>query len=346
MQDSTRYGQDNSLINKIKPMGTVSVAPMMDWTDRHCRYLHRLLSPHALLYTEMITTGAILHGDKERFLMFDEFEKPVALQLGGSKPSEMAQCAEFAQQFGYQEVNINVGCPSDRVQNGRIGACLMSEPQLVAQCVSEMKEKVDIPVTVKTRIGIDDFDSEEFLLDFVDTVANAGCDTFIIHARKAILKGLSPKENRSVPPLNYDRAYLIKREFPDLSVVVNGGIKTLDDIQQHWNKLDGVMIGREAYHNPFFLAEIEQQLFEQAALDRVDVLDKFILYVERQLTLGVSLQNMTRHILGLFAGQAGGKHWRRYLSENARHKNAGPEVLLAALQEMAPYQANLVASSR
>ncbi|MEO1889544.1 MAG: tRNA dihydrouridine(20/20a) synthase DusA [Cycloclasticus sp.] len=323
----------------------LSVAPMMDWTDRHCRYLHRLLSPHALLYTEMVTTGALLHGDKQRFLMFDEFEQPLALQIGGSNPSEMAQCAEFAQQEGYQEVNINVGCPSDRVQNGRIGACLMSDPQLVAHCVSEMRDKVDIPVTVKTRIGIDDFDSVEFLLNFVDTVSKAGCETFIIHARKAILKGLSPKENRTVPPLNYDRAYLIKREFPHLSVVVNGGIKAVEDIQQHWNKLDGVMIGREAYHNPFFLAEIERQLFNEGALDREAILHEFIRYVDRQLTTGVSLQHMTRHILGLFAGQPGGKYWRRYLSENARHKNAGSDVLLAALEEMAPYQANLVASN-
>jgi tRNA-dihydrouridine synthase A len=216
----------------------------------------------------------------------------------------------------------------------------MSEPVVVAQCVSEMRAKVDVPITVKTRIGIDDFDSPEFLLEFVETVAKAGCDTFIIHARKAILKGLSPKENRTVPPLNYDRAYLIKREFPDLSVIVNGGIKTIGDIQQHWAQLDGVMIGREAYHNPFFLAEIENQLFGQSTLARLEVLHQFIPYVERQLKLGVTLQSITRHILGLFAGQPGGKHWRRYLSENARFKNAGAEVLLKALTVMAPYQTN------
>jgi len=323
----------------------LSVAPMMDWTDRHCRYFHRLLSPHALLYTEMVTTGALLYGDKQRFLAFDNAEQPLALQLGGSDPLAMAQCAVFAQQAGYQEVNINVGCPSDRVQNGRIGACLMSEPALVADCVSEMKSKVDIPITVKTRIGIDDFDSAEFLLQFIEAVSKAGCDTFIIHARKAILKGLSPKENRSVPPLNYERAYLVKREFPHLSVVVNGGINTVEDIQQHWAKLDGVMIGREAYHNPFFLVGIEHQLFAQPMQDRVDVLHQFIPYVEQQLSLGVALQSITRHILGLFAGQPGGKLWRRYLSENARVKNAGPEVLLEALNKMLPYQPNLLASN-
>lgn len=315
----------------------LSVAPMMAWTDKHCRYLHRLLSPHALLYTEMLTTGALLRGNKQRLLAFNAAEQPLALQLGGSQPSEMAQCAVFAQDAGYQEVNINVGCPSDRVQNGRIGACLMSEPSLVAQCVSEMRARVDIPITVKTRTGIDDSDTLEFLLKFVETVSEAGCETFIIHARKAILKGLSPKENRTVPPLNYDRVYSIKREFPQLSIVVNGGIKSITDIQQHWAKLDGVMIGREAYHNPFFLTEIEHQLFSGQMRDRIDMLYQFIPHVKEQLTQGVALQSMTRHILGLFTGQPGGKHWRRYLSENARHKNAGPEVLHAALDEMTSY---------
>ena len=315
----------------------LSIAPMMDWTDRHCRYFHRLLSPDALLYTEMVTTGALLHGDKQRFLEFNDFEQPVALQLGGSSPDDMAACAKFAQEAGYQEVNINIGCPSDRVQNGRIGACLMSEPELVAQCVLQMRQCVDIPVTVKTRIGIDDLDSVEFLMEFVKTVSDAGCNTFIIHARKAILNGLSPKENRTIPPLNYERAYEVKKEFPSLSIVVNGGIDTVSDIQQHWQHLDGVMIGREAYHNPFFLAEIEHQLFQQPLLDRKAVLDAYIQYIEKQLILGVSLQNMTRHILGLFAAQPGGKHWRRYLSEHARHKGAGTEVLLGGLEAMAPY---------
>jgi tRNA-dihydrouridine synthase A len=319
----------------------LSVAPMMDWTDRHCRYFHRLISPNALLYTEMVTTGAVLHGDRERFLAFNAAEQPLALQLGGSNPSDMAQCAEYAQKAGFKEVNLNIGCPSDRVQNGRIGACLMSEPKVVAECVSAMREKVGIPVTVKTRIGIDDSDSLDFLLNFIGTVSDAGCETFIIHARKAILSGLSPKENRTIPPLNYRRAYRIKSEFPQLEVIVNGGIKTVDDIQEHLAHLDGVMIGREAYHNPIFLADIEHRLFQQPLLDREEVLDKFIPYVENQLSLGVSLQSMTRHILGLFAGQPGGKHWRRYLSENARAKNAGPEVLTAALNAMRPYHNNL-----
>lgn len=315
-----------------------SIAPMMDWTDRHCRYFHRLLSPSALLYTEMVTTGALIHGDKERFLAFDGFEQPVALQIGGSKPKDMATCAALAEHAGYQEVNINVGCPSDRVQNGKIGACLMSEPILVADCVSAMREKVDIPITVKTRIGIDDSDSLDFLLEFVRQVSNAGCETLIIHARKAILSGLSPKENRTIPPLKYDRAYQVKNVFPTLNVVVNGGIKDIGAIKQHWEKLDGVMIGREAYHNPYFLAEIEHELFNQPLIGREAILHRFLPYVEGQLTLGVPLQSISRHILGLFAGQRGGKHWRRYLSEHARHKGSGIDVLLAAYDEMQSFQ--------
>lgn len=315
----------------------LSIAPMMEWTDRHCRYFHRILSPHALLYTEMVTTGALLYGDRERFLLRDDFEKSVALQLGGSEPSAMAASAKFAEDAGFNEVNINVGCPSDRVQNGRIGACLMAEPNVVADCVSQMQNQVNIPVTVKTRIGIDDFDSLDFLLDFIEVVSNAGCDTFIVHARKAILKGLSPKENRTIPPLNYERVHQLKKAFPALTLVINGGINSVSAIKQQLSVLDGVMIGREAYHNPFFLAQIEQHLYQQAEPTRLSVLEKFIPYIEGQLTQGVSLQNITRHILGLFSGQPGGKHWRRYLSEHARLKNAGPEVLLAALDAMAPY---------
>lgn len=315
----------------------LSVAPMMEWTDRHCRYFHRLLSPNALLYTEMVTTGALLQGDTDRFLRFSPREQPLALQLGGSDPEAMAKCAILAQQAGYQEVNINVGCPSDRVQNGRIGACLMAEPQLVSDCVSAMKEQVDIPVTVKTRIGIDQQDSEAFLFDFIDTVSRGGCDVFIIHARKAILKGLSPKENRMIPPLNYQRAYQAKQAFPDLTIVINGGIKSTADISKHWAQLDGVMIGREAYHNPFFLAEIETQLFQHADVTRTQVLSDYLSYMDNQLTDGVALQSMSRHILGLFSGIPGGKHWRRYLSENARHKNAGTEVILAALEQVQRY---------
>ncbi len=322
---------------KLKISRKLSVAPMMEWTDRHCRYFHRLLSPNALLYTEMVTTGALLQGDTDRFLRFSPLEHPLALQLGGSDPEAMAQCAVLAQQAGYQEVNINVGCPSDRVQNGRIGACLMADPQLVSDCVSAMKEQVDIPVTVKTRIGIDQQDSEAFLFDFIDTVSSGGCDVFIIHARKAILKGLSPKENRTIPPLNYQRAYRAKKAFPDLTIVINGGIKSTADIANHWAQLDGVMIGREAYHNPFFLAEIEAQLFQHANVTRTQVLSDYISYMENQLTDGVVLQSMSRHILGLFSGIPGGKHWRRYLSENARHKSAGTEVILAALEKVQRY---------
>ena len=315
----------------------LSVAPMMDWTDRHCRYFHRLLSPSALLYTEMVTTGALLHGEKERFLRFNKVEQPLALQLGGSDPFGMSRCAEFAEKAGFKEVNINVGCPSDRVQQGAIGACLMASPSVVAACVNAMRDVVTIPITVKTRIGIDDKDSLNFLLDFIGTVAEAGCDTFIIHARKAILKGLSPKENRSIPPLNYERAYEVKRRFPNLTIVVNGGIKSVADIQRHWQNVDGVMIGREAYHNPFFLADVEQQLFDQPLIERLNVLHNYLPYVEKQLTEGVSLVNLTRPIFGLFAGQPGGKHWRRHLSEKARIQGAGPEMLLAAYEAMGPY---------
>ncbi|OUR82455.1 tRNA dihydrouridine(20/20a) synthase DusA [Cycloclasticus sp. 46_120_T64] len=318
---------------------------MMEWTDRHCRYFHRILSPNSLLYTEMVTTGALLYGDRQRFLLRDDFEQSVALQLGGSDPAAMTMSAKFAQDAGFHEVNINVGCPSDRVQSGRIGACLMAEAELVAQCVAEMRAKVDIPITVKTRIGIDDEDSLQFLLDFVGTVSEAGCDTFIIHARKAILQGLSPKENRTIPPLNYPRVYQLKATFPELTVVLNGGVNSIDGIQQHLRLLDGVMIGREAYHNPFFLTQVEQQLFAQAPTTRLAVLERFIPYIERQLSLGVRLQNITRHILGLFAGQAGGKHWRRYLSDHARLKNAGPEVLLEAFDAMKPHNSDLDAGA-
>lgn len=315
----------------------LSVAPMMDWTDRHCRYFHRLLSPNALLYTEMVTTGALLHGDKERFLGFNHAEQPLALQLGGSDPFDMARCAGFAEKAGFKEVNINVGCPSDRVQQGAIGACLMASPSVVAACVTAMRDAVTIPITVKTRIGIDKQDSLNFLLDFIGAVAEAGCDTFIIHARKAILKGLSPKENRSIPPLNYERAYEVKRRFPNLTIVVNGGIKTVVDIQQHWQNVDGVMIGREAYHNPYFLADIEHLLFERPLIERQNVLHNYLPYVEEQLVEGVSLVNLVRPIFGLFASQAGGKHWRRYLSEEARKHGAGPEVLLTAYEAMSPF---------
>ncbi len=324
------------------PMQRFSVAPMLDWTDRHCRHFLRLLSEHTLLYTEMVTTGAIIHGRGD-FLKYNETEHPVALQLGGSNPTDLAHCAKLAFERGYDEINLNVGCPSDRVQNGRFGACLMAEPQLVAECVSAMREVVDIPVTVKTRIGIDEQDSYQFLTDFVGTVhEKAGCDQFTIHARKAWLKGLSPKENREIPPLDYPRAYQLKADFPQLVIAVNGGIKTLEESKAHLQHLDGVMIGREAYQNPFLLAEVDQQLFnsDKAIVKRSDVVRAMYPYIEQQLTDGARLGHMTRHMIGLFQSLPGGRQWRRYISENAHKPGAGIEVVEAALEKI-PSELNL-----
>ncbi|MGF1762446.1 tRNA dihydrouridine(20/20a) synthase DusA [Aliivibrio kagoshimensis] len=323
-------------------MQRFSVAPMLDWTDRHCRYFLRLLSENTLLYTEMVTTGAIIHGRGD-FLKYSESEHPVALQLGGSNPTDLAHCAKLAFERGYDEINLNVGCPSDRVQNGRFGACLMAEPQLVAECVSAMREVVDIPVTVKTRIGIDDQDSYQFLTDFVGTVhEKGGCDQFTIHARKAWLNGLSPKENREIPPLDYPRAYQLKTDFPQLVIAVNGGIKTLEESKEHLQHLDGVMIGREAYQNPFLLAEVDQQLFnsDKAVVKRSDVVRAMYPYIEQQLTEGARLGHMTRHMIGLFQSMPGGRQWRRYISENAHKPGAGIEVVEAALEKI-PSELNL-----
>jgi tRNA-dihydrouridine synthase A len=312
---------------------------MMDWTDRHCRYFMRLLSREALLYTEMVTTGALLHGDRSRFLRHDPAEQPLALQLGGSDPAALAACAKIGEEAGYREINLNVGCPSDRVQNNKIGACLMAEPELVADCIAGMQAAVRTPVTVKCRTGIDDLDSLEYLSRFVETVkTRGGCRTFIIHARIAVLQGLSPKENREVPPLNYERVYAIKRNFPGLEVIINGGIATLDACHEHLRKVDGVMLGREAYHNPWLLNEVDAQLFghPQAERTRRDVIERFLPYVERELAQGTALHHMTRHVLGLFQGQPGGKRFRRHLSENASRRDAGLNVLLAALNTMNP----------
>ncbi|WP_268244758.1 tRNA dihydrouridine(20/20a) synthase DusA [Shewanella fodinae] len=308
-----------------------SVAPMLDWTDRHYRYFARLMSSQALLYTEMVTTGAILFG-KGDYLEYNEAEHPLALQLGGSDPQALAQCARIAEERGYDEVNLNVGCPSDRVQNGRFGACLMAEPQLVADCVNAMQQQVSIPVTVKTRIGIDEQDSYLFLTDFVGKVSEAGCNTFIIHARKAWLQGLSPKENREIPPLDYPRVYQLKQDFPALNISINGGIKSWDNITQHLQQLDGVMVGREAYQNPYLLAEVDQRLFgmNRALLSRDEVVDAMLPYVAQHLQAGGRLNHITRHLTGLYQGVAGGRSWRRYLSENAHKPEAGIEVLLAA----------------
>ncbi|MEZ8054591.1 tRNA dihydrouridine(20/20a) synthase DusA [Vibrio atlanticus] len=314
----------------------LSVAPMLDWTDRHCRYFHRLLSQQTLLYTEMVTTGAILHG-KGDFLEYNEQEHPLALQLGGSNPVDLAACAKLAGERGYDEVNLNVGCPSDRVQNGRFGACLMAEPELVADCVSAMKEVTDIPITVKTRIGIDDQDSYEFLTKFVSTVSEkGGCEQFTIHARKAWLSGLSPKENREIPPLDYDRAYQTKKDFSDLVIAVNGGITTLEQTKEHLQHLDGVMIGREAYHSPFILAEVDQQIFglDTPIKKRSQVVEEMYPYIERQLSNGASLGHISRHMLGLFQSMPGARQWRRYISENAHKKGAGIEVIQTALAKI------------
>jgi tRNA-dihydrouridine synthase A len=312
----------------------ISVAPMMDWTDRHDRYFLRLIAPHALLYTEMITTGALIHGDRQRFLAFDPAEHPVALQLGGSDPKALAECAKMGEDFGYDEINLNVGCPSDRVKSGRFGACLMLEPAIVAECVLAMKQEVRVPVTIKCRIGVDERDSYEELSQFIGTIAQAGCEIFIVHARKAWLNGLSPKQNREIPPLRYDVVRQIKQDFPALTIVVNGGIKTAAEVEEHLQFVDGVMIGREAYSNPYCLAEIEKKLF--AAPENIDtryaVVEKLLPYIEEQLKGNVKLSNITRHILGLFQGEIGARKWRRYLSENACKSGADGQVLKDAMQ--------------
>lgn len=311
----------------------LSVAPMMDWTDRHERAFLRAISKRCLLYTEMVTTGAILHGDRDRFLGFDEIEHPVALQLGGSEPEDLAACAREGAARSYDEINLNLGCPSDRVQRGRFGACLMTEPTLVADCVAAMIETVDIPVTVKTRIGVDDQDSYEALQTFVETIAAVGCRSFTIHARKAWLSGLSPKQNREVPPLRYDVVYALKRDFPDLEIILNGGVLSLDEAEAHLAKVDGVMIGRAAYQTPYILAEADSRIFGATTepSSREAIVEDFLPYVERQRSLGVPLKSITRHMLGLFNGLPGARAWRRHLSEQAHQPDAGPEVILAAL---------------
>jgi len=331
LQKTTENKAESRIITDISRNRRFSIAPMLDWTDRHYRYFARLMSSQALLYTEMVTTGAILFG-KGDYLEYNEAEHPLALQLGGSDPQALAQCARIAEERGYDEVNLNVGCPSDRVQNGRFGACLMAEPQLVADCVNAMQQQVSIPVTVKTRIGIDEQDSYLFLTDFVGKVSEAGCNTFIIHARKAWLQGLSPKENREIPPLDYPRVYQLKQDFPALNISINGGIKSWDDITQHLQQFDGVMVGREAYQNPYLLAEVDQRLFgmNRALLSRDEVVDAILPYVAQHLQAGGRLNHITRHLTGLYQGVAGGRSWRRYLSENAHKPEAGIEVLLAA----------------
>ena len=294
----------------------VSVAPMMDWTDKHCRYFYRLISKNVQLYTEMITTKAILRGDKNRLLDFNDGENPLVLQLGGSDPKEMAECAIIAEDWGYDEVNINVGCPSDRVLSGSFGACLMKEPKLVAQCVEAMIERCGIPITVKHRIGIDDMESYDQLSDFISLISQKGCQHFIVHARKAWLTGLSPKENRTIPPLNYPWVYQLKKDFPKLKFTINGGIETCQDIEGHLDHVDGVMLGRSIYHNPFLLEQIELEIFKskESTLDREHILRQFMSYIAEQSKLGVPVRSMSRHILGLYHGEANAKLFRRLLS--------------------------------
>jgi tRNA-dihydrouridine synthase A len=314
------------------PSHIFCIAPMLDWTDRHCRYFHRLLTKQALLYTEMVTMGALLHGEKQRFLSYNKAENPVVFQLGGSDPDALASCARMIEDSGYDEVNLNVGCPSDRVQNGRFGACLMAEPTLVASCVSAMQKMVSIPVTVKCRIGIDEKDSYQELTHFISTVADAGCKTFIIHARKAWLSGLSPKQNRDVPPLRYDIVYQLKNDFPALKLILNGGVTSLEQTKEILQHVDGVMMGREAYHNPFLLAEVDNQFFKQTAQikTRQEVVLELIPYINQHLLEGGRLNHITRHILGLFHGVPGARAWRRILSEKSPVKGADSTIVLEA----------------
>ena len=320
----------NNKINRL-----LSVAPMMDWTDRHCRFFHRLLAPSALLYTEMVTTGAIIHGDADRFLTYNPEEHPLALQLGGSEPADLAACARIAQQRGFDEVNLNVGCPSDRVQRGSFGACLMLEPDLVRGCMSAMQDVVDIPVTIKTRLGVDDHYSYQYVSDFVGQVAETGCSTFIMHARKALLAGLSPKQNRDVPPLHYDWVYRLKQESPDLEIVINGGIDSLAAVSEHLEHVDGVMLGRAAYQTPWLLAECQQEFFEgKAVSSREEIIAAMNLYLERQVSAGTAAKYISRHLLGLFQGLPGAKAWRRYLSENAYKNDHNTDLLKQALAAM------------
>ncbi len=298
---------------------------MMDHTDKHFRYFMRLLSKHVVLYTEMITTGALIHGDRKRFLDYEKREHPLAIQLGGNNPNDLAECSLIAEGEGYDEVNLNIGCPSDRVQNGQFGACLMSNTKLVSECVNKIQATVKIPVTVKTRIGIDDQDSYEFLYNFIKSVNDAGCDTFIIHARKAILSGLSPKQNREIPPLNYERVHAIKQSLPSLNISINGGFTELDQIQSQLQHVDGVMVGRAAYQNPFMLVEADNVIFndDSSSLTRHEILEEFKHYVAKQCALGVNIKNLTRHIIGLYQGQPGARQFRRMLSD-AVPENTNP----------------------
>jgi len=338
-------GADDKLISRGR---RISVAPMMDWTDRHCRVFHRYITRHTWLYTEMVTTGALLHGDVARHLDFSDEEHPVALQLGGSEPADLAQSAKLGERWGYDEINLNCGCPSERVQKGAFGACLMAEPQLVADCVKAMRDTVAIDVTVKHRIGIDKAESYDFVRDFVGTVAEAGCATFIVHARNAILKGLSPKENREIPPLRYDFAYQLKRDFPQLEIIINGGIKLTEEIDLHLQHVDGIMLGREAYHNPYLMASFDARYYgdDAAGKSRAEVLQAMLPYITTQLALhgksaggGLRLNSITRHMLGLMAGMPGARAFRQMLSDTKKLAGGDPALLLEAAARMQPLAA-------
>lgn len=331
---------------KKLPPRRLSVAPMMDWTDRHCRTFHRQITRHTWLYTEMVTTGALLHGDVPRHLDFNDEEHPVALQLGGSEPADLAKSARLGEQWGYDEINLNCGCPSERVQKGAFGACLMNEATLVADCVKAMRDAVQIDVTVKHRIGIDDISSYDFVRDFVGTVADAGCETFIVHARNAVLKGLSPKENREIPPLRYAFAYQLKKDFPALEIIINGGIKTLAEIDGHLEHVDGVMLGREAYHNPYVMTSFDARYFGDASAvkSRAEVLQAMIPYIRAELEKhgksaqggGLKLNSITRHTLGLMTGLPNARAFRQMLSDSGKLAAGDPDLLLQALARMRP----------
>ncbi|MGZ3238007.1 MAG: tRNA dihydrouridine(20/20a) synthase DusA [Burkholderiaceae bacterium] len=324
----------------------LSVAPMMDWTDRHCRVFHRQITRHTWLYTEMVTTGALIYGDVPRHLDFSDEEHPVALQLGGSEPTDLAKSAKLGEQWGYDEINLNCGCPSERVQKGAFGACLMAEPKLVADCVKAMRDAVSIDITVKHRIGIDETESYDFVRDFVGTIADAGCRTFIVHARNAILKGLSPKENREIPPLKYEFAYQLKKEFPQLEIIINGGIKTQAEIDLHLQHIDGVMLGREAYHNPYMMADFDSRYYQDATpiKSRTEILEAMLPYIRAQLARnatetkqaggGLKLNSITRHMLGLMAGMPGARTFRHTLSDSKKLALGDPAILLEALNRM------------
>ena len=322
------------------------IAPMLHCTDRHFRYLARLLSKKCFLYTEMITTGALIYGDRDRWLTLHDGENPVALQLGGSNPNEMAKCAEFAEEYKFNEVNINVGCPSDRVQAGKFGACLMLEPEIVSNCIKSMKQASSVEVTVKSRIGVDNQDNYEFLQQFVEKIALAGCETIIVHARKAHLSGLSPRQNRTIPPLHYEYVYRLKQDFPELKLILNGGLKDKAEISTHIKELDGVMVGREAYDNPYFLADIDKIIFNMPAssLSRFEILDEYKNYMQQELNEGVPLKILAQHIFGMFNGLPGARAWRRYLSEHIYAVDAGLEVIDEAMQSVSNFEHVAMAS--